>query len=844
MKTKSDIQLSLGLSLIALSTLMAEVLLIRVFEVIFLTNIGYAVITCAMFGFGLAGTYAAIWPLGNGDNLRKRLAILALVFGAAILLLRLSLNATTLIYHGVSLAKGVRILIGGSIVYFLVLVPFFLSGLLLAYLFSAYSSRIRALYFWDLCGAAVGCVIYIPFIRSIGPGGLMFAVAAASVMAAWLLCGGWKSLAPALLVAAGLIAAPFLKPDGYFEFRGYQDKRGVLPAQRAGLDEFSEWDPMSKIDVITRSPTNKLVAYDGGSQGSTFFKFDGNFVGLRERILSGTEDLKEHFWEPGVLASHYLKRDSAAEVLVIGSAAGQETKAALLFNPARVDGIELVGTVVRLGKLEYANFTGGIFADPRVHNHVGEGRIWLRTSSQQYDIIQIHSNHTTSFIASGIGAVSPVYLQTAEAYRQYFLHLKENGVLHINHHLYPRMITTAALAWKRLGRSDFQRHVLVFEQQHTDDPLPTLLIKMSPWTEAEVADIEHFLGVCDRSDPGHSNIKVIDPVNPKASFLSPAFFTADLPEDLQARMDYRVSPCTDDRPYFNNIQVGFHRIKPDPEKFTNPAAVSMINGRLKWPIGEYTVPAAIGLVGILIALVLVLVPLRFSEAGRLRWPGRLSSLAYFGCLGFGFILIELILIQIFLGFLGYPVLTYTTVIFGMLLSAGVGSMGAQWLGIEPGKRWFIPFFGILASGIVLLVLRAPLFEFLLGQSTAERVLATLVLIFPLGFFLGMPFPLGILHLEKAPAGAIAWAWGINGLFTVFGGGMAGLISMFLGFRIVFLIALGVYLVALLAFAWARARVASVAHRRVAAQPNFSSDALSTKRAVGGLPPVRIDPNLG
>ena len=65
MNIKNDIRLSLGLSLIALSTLMAEVLLIRVFEVIFLNNIGYAVITCAMFGFGLAGTYAAIWPMRN-----------------------------------------------------------------------------------------------------------------------------------------------------------------------------------------------------------------------------------------------------------------------------------------------------------------------------------------------------------------------------------------------------------------------------------------------------------------------------------------------------------------------------------------------------------------------------------------------------------------------------------------------------------------------------------------------------------------------------------------------------------------------------------------------------------
>jgi hypothetical protein len=312
---------------------------------------------------------------------------------------------------------------------------------------------------------------------------------------------------------------------------------------------------------------------------------------------------------------------------------------------------------------------------------------------------------------------------------------------------------------------------------------------------------------------------VIDPINPKASFLSPAFFTGDLPEDLQARMDYRVSACTDDRPYFDSIQAGFHDIKPDPKRFTDAATASIINSRLKWPIGEYTVPAAIGVLGIMFALVLVLVPLKFSEAGRLRWPGRLSSMAYFGCLGFGFILIELMLIQLFMKLLGYPLLAYTTVIFAMLLSAGIGSMSAQWLRIEPARRWFIPFLGILVSGGILLMVRTPLFDLLLAGSTGERILATLLMIFPLGFFMGMPFPLGILHLQKVPQGAIAWAWGINGLFTVLGGGIAGVISMFLGFNAVFLIAMGVYSMALLAFAWARSRVASAVPRTIPEQPS-------------------------
>ena len=53
------------------------------------------------------------------------------------------------------------------------------------------------------------------------------------------------------------------------------------------------------------------------------------------------------------------------------------------------------------------------------------------------------SNHTSSSIAAGTGAMATTYLQTAEAYKEYFSHLKDDGILHINHHIYPKMVATA-----------------------------------------------------------------------------------------------------------------------------------------------------------------------------------------------------------------------------------------------------------------------------------------------------------------------------------------------------------------------------------------------------------------
>ena len=287
----------------------------------------------------------------------------------------------------------------------------------------------------------------------------------------------------------------------------------------------------------------KHVAYDGGSQSSFIYPFVGNFAALRDALPGATGG---SFGTQSVYLSHALKEGTGAEVLVIGSAAGQEVKAALTFRAARVDAVELVGYVVHAGKHFYQDFNGGIFNHPNVAAHVAEGRSFLRASNRQYDIIQIFSNHTSSSIAAGSGAMAPTYLQTTDAYQEYFSHLKEDGLLQINHHVYPKMVLTAARAWKESGREDFRRHVLVFGLKGAQDNLPTLLIRMTPWTEAEVEQLRTW----------HiRNITLLeDPFRPETSMLSDAFYEGNLPREVRERMPYRIVAPTDDRPYFRFLR--------------------------------------------------------------------------------------------------------------------------------------------------------------------------------------------------------------------------------------------------------------------------------------------------
>lgn len=791
---------SVAIFLISLTVLMLEVLLIRVFDTIALQNIGYMVITCAMFGLGLAGLYSILWPAPDGETAQRRLGSAALLLAVSVLLLRPSLNAVPLLTADIENTL-LRYGVAGITVYLAIVIPFFLAGLIFSLLFATYPKRINTLYFWDLAGAALGCVIFLPFIREIGPGGLMFCGAAGVIIAAGLFIGR-NAFLVALTGASILLALPFLRTEGYYDFEQLQDKRGLKTARLAGLVEFTAWDPISKIEIVNagdNEPSSgatstrlKHIAYDGGSQSSNFFAFDGDYAALRKRVMHhlGTEG---HFWNRGVLASHYLKRDTGSDVLIIGSAGGQETKAALLFNPRSVDGIELVGTVVDLGQGLYADYIGGIFTDPRVRNRVGEGRSFLRGSARSYDIIQIYSNHLSSNIASGIGATNPNYLQTVEAYMEYFTHLGVDGVLHINHHFYPRMITTAALAWQRLGRTDFQRHVAVFERDGTEDTLPTMLIKMSPWSRAEIEDLESFFAL-DAPSPSPARL-VVDPARLQG-FLPAEVFHAPLSASAIARAGYRLWASTDDQPYFNYIQKNLSPVDIDPARFLNAAMVSAVNGRLSWFAGQYTAFVVVGLGGLLCSLALVLLPLTLSPVGRASWPGKYTSIGYFSCLGAGFIMIELVLIQLFMQPIGFPLYTYAVVLFTLLLSAALGSFMAPRLGVAPDGRWALPFAGVLGTGAAFLLLYPTIFAWLLGLSLEWRILGSAALIFPLGFFMGMPFPLGILSVRRQPLGAIAWAWGINAIFTVIGGLLCGVLSIEIGFHRTLITGLLLYAVAL------------------------------------------------
>jgi hypothetical protein len=353
-----------------------------------------------------------------------------------------------------------------------------------------------------------------------------------------------------------------------------------------------------------------------------------------------------------------------------------------------------------------------------------------------------------------------------------------------------------------MKRKNLKKHVIVFEKDKKSDPLPTLLIKMTPWTEKERKELIHFFSM-----PGKDTIKwykynlVEDPLDSKnRSFLSPIFYSGTLPSRLVEKVPFHIAACTDNKPYFNFLRKKIGIVQPDPQLFLNSHTAHVLNSSMRKfiPMDRINL-IVVSFVSLFFAGLFIFLPLYFSEVGKSNWHRKKYALIYFSCLGAGFIIFELVFIQIFMKLIGYPLYTYSTVVFTLLFAAGSGSLCSKKLNVNLVKRWTLPFVGVLFTGILLTLLYSYIFEIFLAFSTPVRVLIAFFLIFPLGFFLGMPFPLGILAIEKQPKGAIAWCWGLNGLFTVIGGLLSIVLSIYIGFNQTLLFAIGLYVVAFYMF---------------------------------------------
>jgi hypothetical protein len=106
-----------------------------------------------------------------------------------------------------------------------------------------------------------------------------------------------------------------------------------------------------------------------------------------------------------------------------------------------------------------------------------------------------------------------------------------------------------------------------------------------------------------------------------------------------------------------------------------------------------------------------------------------------------------------------------------------------------------PVAGIVAISLVYLFLLPPLFQWSMPLHDVSKIMLSAVLIAPLAFLMGMPFPLGLSRVAHHSAALIPWAWGVNGCASVLSAIFATILAIHAGFIVVVLLAVVLYVLA-------------------------------------------------
>jgi hypothetical protein len=171
----------------------------------------------------------------------------------------------------------------------------------------------------------------------------------------------------------------------------------------------------------------------------------------------------------------------------------------------------------------------------------------------------------------------------------------------------------------------------------------------------------------------------------------------------------------------------------------------------------------------------------------------LGVILYYAGLGLGYMLIEIYLIQRLGVFLSNPAYSASIVITVMLIFSALGNLGS---GLVRNRRALVvpAACALVALGLLFYIFGLDAFLYLFHSSgTALRIFAAALVVAPVAFFMGIPYPNGLDSLQENKPQLLPWAWGMNGGLSVAGSALARIISVSSGFPALLALGIGVYL---------------------------------------------------
>ncbi len=737
----------LAVLLLSASGLLFELTLTRIFSATIWYHYAFVAISVALFGWGLGGFLVYMLRLSRSPHIHGILLMLA-----ALPALLMPIFLTAILQFPFTPDR--------LVFYFAMsLLPFLASGAALSLIFETHGADSNRLYFADLAGAAGG-VLAVPIVISfLGAETTVLATAimpaAAAALLARALCRDRGTAVSVLIVFPILILNLVLTAWNYrSQGLAIRDAPGkglyqLLQADPTAQIESDRWNAYSRITAVNTPGADNLARLFIDSDAWTnVMRWDG-----RAESLAGGRNWFRAF--PFRIAS-------APEVLVIGPGGGTDVALAIAAGSPRVTAVEMNPLMIDCVR-HYGDQAGNLYGLPAVRLVMEEGRNFIERTPDRFDVIMLGFVDSFAAVSSGGLSLTENYLYTRDALEAYYDRLTDDGALAIIRWPgdMPRLVANAIDFLSRRGMpvGEIGRHVLAVSQRKpkkiqvpyqvlpVDEPVETVfLLARTPLTQDRV----------DRLLAGHDGLHVLHaPTRPGQPPYSDLFAgRISFPQYTQA-FETLATPVYDDRPFYFATD--------------KPLGVPGFVVRL----------FAIPLLAVVLFTALLLAG---SRMGGFRAPG-VRTVLYFGALGVGFIVCEIALMQRLILLLGHPIYTLVVILFTILLASSLGSLYARRFApqrIHAALGWITAI--IVALMVVATLILPSLVQTALPLQLPARIGLAAAVVFPFGFFMGMPFPLGLRRHAQDPHGApVSALWGINGVASVIGSIAAVVIAIVGGF---------------------------------------------------------------
>jgi len=777
-----DRALLAGIAITSFAALLLELTLTRLFSVVLFYHFAFLAISIALLGLGSGGVFAY---LGKSRLARFKTRPL-LTFLCCVNALLVPIVLEIILHVPVSLELSQANFLRLTAIYLSSAAPFFATGLEFSTVFARESAHIPRLYGADLVGGALACLAIVPLLNWLGgPNTVLFAgVMAAAAGIVWAASDRARNI-PTVLAAA-LLLLIFANHSGKWIDVVYAKGR----LRDRSWVEFARWNAISRVEV-DRQGNAKAVVIDADAS---------TFIMNADPKQWQDPDWQEDLMSAAPAIANVLRPHGA--YAIIGPGGGVDVLRAVANGSPDVVGIEINPIIANAVMRErYADYSYHLYQRPEVHIRVTDGRSFVRNAKQNFDVVQMTLVDTWASTAAGAFALSENSLYTVEAFREYFEHLKPDGLIAITRWEFRqprealRVVSVAMQALHGLGVENPARNFMVVSQGALDeDGIPVVVLaKKSAFTPEEEEVVRtHLVNYPELA-------ALYLPSAPKDNPFS-ALIASNDPYAFAKHYPYNVAPVNDNAPFF------FFTLKLDQvvhDILNDEDLQQGIDWKVNLGVAVLAMVLVISLVAVLAFLV---IPLALRGRGRHERPIRLL---YFVAIGLGYILVEIAFIQRFVLFLGHPTYALTVVVFLLLLSSGAGSLvSRKWL-VRTRQGWLPLILIVGALTLYVLVLPAVL-NALVGLPLAAKFAVSAALLVPLGFAMGMPFPTGLRALASFPApefpaaqasdareNAVEWAWAMNAGSTVLGSVLAMVVAIQFGLNVALACGAAAYLLAIL-----------------------------------------------